>query len=148
MSSEQEGLRTSILVHGRMGMMTCIADVRSDLQAESSLCLFKSLLNGGRGHIVAAAPQAAQLVIYNIIITNLLFSVSLQDINMRKPFKSSVIKEQQVISKSSRPQSVMLMYQHCCEPPPALHVLNPYRFVACTYILGLCPLLFGGLVTI
>jgi len=59
----------------------------------------------------------------------LLFSVSLQDINMRKPFKSSVIKEQQVITKSSRPQSVMLMYQHYCEPAPALHILNPYRCV-------------------
>ena len=61
---------------------------------------------------------------------SVLSAVLLQDINMRKPFKSSIIKEQQVICKSTRPQSVMLMYQHCCEPAPALHILNPFRFVA------------------
>jgi len=62
--------------------------------------------------------------------------VSLQDINMRKPFKSSIIKEQQVISKSTRPQSVVLMYQHCCEPAPALHILDPYRSdpVTCVHL--------------
>jgi len=59
--------------------------------------------------------------------------VSLQDINMRKPFRSSIIKEQQVITKTTRPQSVMLMYQHYCEPAPALEILNPYRFVTCIF---------------
>jgi len=66
--------------------------------------------------------------------------VSLQDINMRKPFKSSIIKEQQVITKSSRPQSVMLMYQHYCEPAPALHILNPYRFEA-SVVFNKCEIL-------
>ena len=55
--------------------------------------------------------------------------VLLQDINMRKPFKSSVIKDQQVISLATRPLAVAETY-HRCEPPPALQKLNPYRSVS------------------
>jgi len=73
------------------------------------------------------SSQINEWVVHNAV--SFWFLVSLQDINMRKPFKSSVIKEQQVITKSTRPQSVMLMYQHYCEPAPALQILNPYRFV-------------------
>jgi len=56
-------------------------------------------------------------------------SVLLQDINTRKPFKSSVIKDQQVISLATRPLAVAETY-HRCEPPPALQKLNPYRCVS------------------
>ena len=43
-----------------------------------------------------------------------------------------------MITKSTRPQSVMFMYQHCCEPAPDLHILNPYRFVTCVLTCNVC----------
>ena len=55
------------------------------------------------------------------------FSVLLQDINMRKPFKSSVIKDQQVVTLATRPFAIKEIYLRC-EPPPALQKLNPYRY--------------------
>lgn len=61
--------------------------------------------------------------------TSLLLSappVSLQDINMRKAFKSSTVQNQQVVSRNSIPNPVMEMYQRCDKPPP-LNILTPYR---------------------
>uniref|UniRef100_UPI00398E9A99 wiskott-Aldrich syndrome protein family member 3b isoform X1 n=1 Tax=Pristiophorus japonicus TaxID=55135 RepID=UPI00398E9A99 len=52
--------------------------------------------------------------------------VSLQDINMRKAFKSSTIQDQQVVSKSSTPNPVLEMYAKSDKPPP-LDILSPYR---------------------
>ncbi|ROJ62479.1 Wiskott-Aldrich syndrome protein family member 3 [Anabarilius grahami] len=52
--------------------------------------------------------------------------VSLQDINMRKAFKSSTIQDQQVVSRNSIPNPVMEVYQRCDKPPP-LNILTPYR---------------------
>ncbi|XP_076024964.1 actin-binding protein WASF3-like [Genypterus blacodes] len=52
--------------------------------------------------------------------------VSLQDINMRKAFKGSVVQEQQVLSKISTPNSVAEMYNSSDKPPP-LSTLTSYR---------------------
>uniref|UniRef100_A0A3Q3KBV8 Wiskott-Aldrich syndrome protein family member n=1 Tax=Monopterus albus TaxID=43700 RepID=A0A3Q3KBV8_MONAL len=52
--------------------------------------------------------------------------VSLQDINMRKAFKSSTTQDQQVVSKSSVPNPVKEMYNLGDKPPP-LSILSPYR---------------------
>ncbi|KAK6629756.1 hypothetical protein RUM43_003574 [Polyplax serrata] len=52
--------------------------------------------------------------------------VSLQDIHMRKAFKSSVIFDQQVFSRETMPMAMMETYQLCDKPPP-LDKLNPYR---------------------
>ncbi|XP_029106579.1 wiskott-Aldrich syndrome protein family member 3-like isoform X2 [Scleropages formosus] len=52
--------------------------------------------------------------------------VSLQDINMRKAFKSSTIQDQEVVSRTSIPNPVMEMYHQCDKPPP-LNILTPYR---------------------
>ncbi|XP_059380662.1 wiskott-Aldrich syndrome protein family member 3b [Carassius carassius] len=52
--------------------------------------------------------------------------VSLQDINMRKAFKSSTIQDQKVVSKNSVPNPVMEMY-NLSEKPPPLNILSPYR---------------------
>ena len=54
--------------------------------------------------------------------------VSLQDINMRKAFRSSTIQDQQVVSRSSILNPVLEMYQRCDKPPP-LNILTPYRSV-------------------
>ncbi|KAM3857540.1 LOW QUALITY PROTEIN: actin-binding protein WASF3 [Diretmus argenteus] len=51
--------------------------------------------------------------------------VSLQDINMRKAFKSSTIQDQQVVSRTSVPNPVVEMYHRCDKPPP-LNILSPY----------------------
>ncbi|XP_034025063.1 wiskott-Aldrich syndrome protein family member 3b [Thalassophryne amazonica] len=52
--------------------------------------------------------------------------VSLQDINMRKAFKSSTTQDQQVVSKSSVPIPVKDMFNLSDKPPP-LNILSPYR---------------------
>ncbi|XP_040041458.1 actin-binding protein WASF3 [Gasterosteus aculeatus] len=52
--------------------------------------------------------------------------VSLQDINMRKAFRSSTIQNQQVVSRASILNPVLEMYQRCDKPPP-LNILTLYR---------------------
>ncbi|XP_041925684.1 wiskott-Aldrich syndrome protein family member 3 isoform X1 [Alosa sapidissima] len=52
--------------------------------------------------------------------------VSLQDINMRKAFKSCTTQDQQVVSRNSIPNPVMEIYHHVDKPPP-LNILSPYR---------------------
>ncbi|KAK9536692.1 hypothetical protein VZT92_006455 [Zoarces viviparus] len=52
--------------------------------------------------------------------------VSLQDINLRKAFKSSTVQDQQVLSKGSTPNSVAGMYDSSDRPPP-LSDLTAYR---------------------
>ncbi|XP_060910758.1 actin-binding protein WASF3 [Labrus mixtus] len=52
--------------------------------------------------------------------------VSLQDINMRKAFKSSTVHDQQVLSKGSTPSSVAEMHNRSDRPPP-LDALTAYR---------------------
>ncbi|XP_069046052.1 actin-binding protein WASF3 [Lepisosteus oculatus] len=52
--------------------------------------------------------------------------VSLQDINMRKAFKSSTVQDQQVVSNNSIPNPVQEMYNLSDKPPP-LSILTPYR---------------------
>ncbi|XP_051802346.1 actin-binding protein WASF3-like isoform X2 [Acanthochromis polyacanthus] len=52
--------------------------------------------------------------------------ISLQDINMRKAFRSSTIQDQQVVSRSSILNPVLEMYHRCDKPPP-LNILTPYR---------------------
>ncbi|RXG69226.1 Wiskott-Aldrich syndrome protein family member 3 [Armadillidium vulgare] len=52
--------------------------------------------------------------------------VSLQDIHMRKAFKSSTQFDQQVVSRETIPVAMLEQYESCEQPPP-LHELNPYR---------------------
>ncbi|XP_053162545.1 actin-binding protein WASF3 isoform X2 [Hemicordylus capensis] len=52
--------------------------------------------------------------------------VSLQDINMKKAFKSSTVQDQQVVSKSSIPNPVADIYNRSDKPPP-LNILTSYR---------------------
>uniref|UniRef100_U3K8D0 Wiskott-Aldrich syndrome protein family member n=1 Tax=Ficedula albicollis TaxID=59894 RepID=U3K8D0_FICAL len=63
---------------------------------------------------------------YPLKIEREAIQVSLQDINMRKAFKSSTVQNQQVVSRNSIPNPVMEMYQRCDKPPP-LNILTPYR---------------------
>lgn len=52
--------------------------------------------------------------------------VSLQDINMRKAFRSSTVQDQQVVSRCSLLRPLLETYQYCDKPPP-LNILSPYR---------------------
>ncbi|XP_071115408.1 actin-binding protein WASF3-like [Haliotis cracherodii] len=52
--------------------------------------------------------------------------VSLTDIHTRKPFKSTIVKEQQVISRLTIPLALNDNYNQC-ESPPALDKLNEFR---------------------
>ncbi|KAA8580761.1 hypothetical protein FQN60_013719 [Etheostoma spectabile] len=57
---------------------------------------------------------------------NTFYVLSLQDINMRKAFKSSTTQDQQVVSQSSVPIPVKEMYNLSDKPPP-LNILSSYR---------------------
>lgn len=52
--------------------------------------------------------------------------VSLQDIHMRKAFKSAIVFDQQIFSRSTMPTAMLETYQSCDRPPP-LDKLNCYR---------------------
>lgn len=52
--------------------------------------------------------------------------VSLQDIHMRKAFKSAIVFDQQIFSRATMPTAMLETYQSCDKPPP-LDKLNCYR---------------------
>jgi len=52
--------------------------------------------------------------------------VSLQDIQLRKAFRSTQLFDQQVVSKETMPKAMLEAYLACDKPPP-LDKLNPYR---------------------
>ncbi|KAK7575555.1 hypothetical protein V9T40_011841 [Parthenolecanium corni] len=52
--------------------------------------------------------------------------VSLQEIHMRKAYKSAAIFDQQVVSRDTMPTAMLETYNQCDKPPP-LYKLNPYR---------------------
>ena len=54
------------------------------------------------------------------------FSVSLQDIQLRKAFRSTQPFDQQVVSKETMPIAMREAYLACDKPPP-LDKMNPYR---------------------
>ena len=54
--------------------------------------------------------------------------VTLQEIQLRKAFRSSQSFDQQVVSRETMPKSMQEQYMACDKPPP-LDKLNPYREV-------------------
>lgn len=52
--------------------------------------------------------------------------ISLQDIHMRKAFKSAVVFDQQIFSRATMPTAMLETYKTCDKPPP-LDKLNCYR---------------------
>lgn len=65
-------------------------------------------------------------IMTNHPLLNFLFKVSLQDTHLRKAFKSSVVFDQQVVSRDTMPTAMLETYQLCDKPPP-LDKLNQYR---------------------
>lgn len=66
------------------------------------------------------------MLYYNFSNDVIYGSVSLQDIHMRKAFKSSSLFDQQVVSRDTIPAAMQDSYNHSDKPPP-LDDLNPYR---------------------
>ncbi|VDO46492.1 unnamed protein product [Onchocerca flexuosa] len=52
--------------------------------------------------------------------------VSLEDLHMRKPFKSSCLIDQHTLDRQTLPSALAECYASC-DPPPNLDALNPYR---------------------
>jgi len=52
--------------------------------------------------------------------------ISLQDINMRKAFKCTILTDQQVLASSTLPSAMKERYRGC-DKPPRLQDMNPYR---------------------
>ncbi|KAM9704543.1 actin-binding protein WASF1 isoform 1-T2 [Menidia menidia] len=52
--------------------------------------------------------------------------LSLQDITMRKAFRSSTVQDQQLFERKSLPVPLHETF-HTCEQPPPLNILTPYR---------------------
>ncbi|KAL3997505.1 hypothetical protein ACH3XW_11180 [Acanthocheilonema viteae] len=52
--------------------------------------------------------------------------VSLEDLHLRKPFKSSCIIDQHTLDRQTLPSALAECYA-ACDPPPNLDALNPYR---------------------
>lgn len=69
-------------------------------------------------------PRCEGFVSYFPLIPS---SVSLQDITMRKAFRSSTIQDQQLFDRASLPIPMQETFQTCEEPPP-LNILTPYRY--------------------
>ena len=64
----------------------------------------------------------------NVCVKYVFFTVNLQDIHLKKPYRSSITKDQQVISRSTIPRSVLEVYS-LCDLPPCLGKLNKFRHV-------------------
>jgi hypothetical protein len=60
--------------------------------------------------------------------------VTIQDVNNRKPFASVTRVDQQIVNRATMPKSLHLLYEKA-EPAPALHLLNPYRFVLIFFLM-------------
>ncbi|CAL8402431.1 unnamed protein product [Gadus morhua 'NCC'] len=91
--------------------------------------IFGELFNEANTFYVRASSLQDRIDRLAVKVTQLdstVEEVSLQDINMRKAFKSSTTQDQQVVSKSSVPNPVVEMYNLSDEPPP-LNILSSYR---------------------
>ncbi|XP_045066127.1 wiskott-Aldrich syndrome protein family member 1-like isoform X3 [Coregonus clupeaformis] len=60
------------------------------------------------------------------VIRQLSSLISLQDITMRKAFRSSTIQDQQLFARQSLPIPLQETFDLCEQPPP-LNILTPYR---------------------
>ncbi|EEC09593.1 conserved hypothetical protein [Ixodes scapularis] len=91
--------------------------------------LFGALFRDATALVARAGALQARVDRLTVKVTQLdstVEEVSLQDIHMRKAFRSSIVYDQQVVSRATMPAGMLEMYQACDKPPP-LDKLNPYR---------------------
>lgn len=107
-------------------------------QAENGKCNNKTLRNDPwlRAHNLPGISALRQVCGINMSFRGVVFGagdefvvfvlVSLQDITMRKAFRSSTIQDQQLFDRKTLPIPLQETYDVCEQPPP-LNVLTPYR---------------------
>ncbi|XP_015672528.1 wiskott-Aldrich syndrome protein family member 3 isoform X2 [Protobothrops mucrosquamatus] len=91
--------------------------------------IFGELFNEANNFYIRANSLQDRIDRLSVKVTQLdsaVEEVSLQDINMKKAFKSSTIQDQQVVSKNSIPNPVADIYNQSDKPPP-LNILTSYR---------------------
>ncbi|XP_061484498.1 actin-binding protein WASF3 [Rhineura floridana] len=91
--------------------------------------IFGELFNEANNFYIRANSLQDRIDCLAVKVTQLdstVEEVSLQDISMKKAFKSSTIQDQQVVSKSSIPNPVADIYNQSDKPPP-LNILTSYR---------------------
>ncbi|XP_054711697.1 actin-binding protein WASF3-like [Uloborus diversus] len=91
--------------------------------------MFSSLFRESSSIVARASSLQGRIDRLAVKVTQLdstVEEVSLQDIHMRKAFKSCIVFEQQVVSRESMPAAMRETYLMCDKPPP-LDKLNPYR---------------------
>ncbi|ESN94778.1 hypothetical protein HELRODRAFT_87558, partial [Helobdella robusta] len=104
-----------------MRQLSCLSlhvqDMFGELQRETTI-IFERTMQLNR-KVESLRKEIGQL---NPIVEE----VSLHDINLRKPFKFSTWKDQQIVTHSTRPQCISYVYS-ACDPPPLLQLLNTCR---------------------
>lgn len=91
--------------------------------------LFAAILQSASGLVVRSAALQTRIERLSVRVVSLDSSVeevSLQDIHLRKAFKSNQTFDQQVVSRDSIPSALNNVYLRCAPPPP-LNKLNSYR---------------------
>lgn len=91
--------------------------------------LFGGILHEATLLIARATTLQGRIDRLAVKVTQLDYSVeevSLHDIHLKKPFKSCLNFDQQVVARKTMPESINDRYKLCDKPPP-LDVLNPYR---------------------
>jgi len=91
--------------------------------------MFANLFNEAEGLALRGTNLQARIDKLAVKVTQLDSSVeevTLQEIQLRKAFRSSHAFDQQVVSRETMPKSMLEQYLACDKPPP-LDKLNPYR---------------------
>lgn len=89
----------------------------SELHRETSVIVYRTCqlnerIEDLKGKIVQLNPEDDEVL--------------LQDVSITRPFRSSIVKEQQLLSLHSRPTAIAEIYAQVDSPPP-LHILTLYR---------------------
>jgi len=91
--------------------------------------MFGNLFKEAEGLAVRGSNLQARIDKLAVKVTQLdsnVEEVTLQEIQLRKAFRSTQSFDQQVVSRETMPKSMLEQYMACDKPPP-LDKLNPYR---------------------
>ena len=91
--------------------------------------MFGNLFHEAEGLAVRGSSLQARIDKLAVKVTQLdsnVEEVTLQEIQLRKAFRSQQNFDQQVVSRETMPKSMLEQYLACDKPPP-LDKLNPYR---------------------
>ncbi|XP_030627768.1 wiskott-Aldrich syndrome protein family member 1 [Chanos chanos] len=135
-SIEPRYLCHTVLPHGIKNELECVTNISlaNVIRQLSSLSkyaedLFGELFNEAHSFSFRVNSLQERVDRLSISVTQLdpkEEELSLQDITMRKAFRSSTIQDQQLFDRESLPIPLQETYDLCEQPPP-LNILTPYR---------------------